>query len=306
MFGTSAITLTHVDLNLLVALDALVEHRSVARAAEQLHLTPPAVSRTLGRLRAATGDDVLVRDGRTMTPTPRALALQEEVQDLVRRAAAVLTPVRALELDALRRHFTVRGNEDLLALLAPGLVRRVAAAAPGVDLRLLVEDTVDADDLTRGRADIELSGDEPSSPAIRSQVVGHDELVVAVAVGHPLTTVDVFDARAFAGADHVSVSRRGRLHGPLDEKLATSGLRRRVVAAVPSTAVALEVVRATDAVAVVPRRLAYDADGVVALSVPLSTPALPVVVSWHRRHDSDPAHAWLREMAMSLLTDVLA
>jgi len=295
-----------MDLNLLVALDALIEHRSVARAAEQLQLTPPAVSRTLGRLRSATGDDILVRDGRTMTPTPRALALQEEVQDLVRRAAAVLTPVRALDLDALQRHFTMRGNEDLLALLAPGLVGRVAVAAPGVDLRLLVEDTMDADELARGRADIELGGDEPTSPALRSQVVGHDELVVAVAVGHPLTKVDAFEAGTFAAADHVSVSRRGRLHGPLDEELATKGLRRRVVAAVPSTAVALEVVRATSAVAVVPRRLARDATGVVTLSVPLSTPSLPIVVSWHRRHDSDPAHAWLREVTVSLLTDLLA
>ena len=295
-----------MDLNLLVALDALIEHRSVARAAEQLQLTPPAVSRTLGRLRSATGDDILVRDGRTMTPTPRALALQEEVQDLVRRAAAVLTPVRALDLDALQRHFTMRGNEDLLALLAPGLVGRVAVAAPGVDLRLLVEDTMDADELARGRADIELGGDEPTSPALRSQVIGHDELVVAVAVGHPLTKVDAFEAGTFAAADHVSVSRRGRLHGPLDEELATKGLRRRVVAAVPSTAVALEVVRATSAVAVVPRRLARDATGVVTLSVPLSTPSLPIVVSWHRRHDSDPAHAWLREVTVSLLTDLLA
>src|ERR1700742_5245731 len=93
----------HVDLNLLIALDALLEENSVAAAADRLHLSPPAMSRTLSRIRRATGDDILVRTGRTMSPTPRALELREETRELVRRATAVLTPVQDPNLDTLER-----------------------------------------------------------------------------------------------------------------------------------------------------------------------------------------------------------
>ena len=79
--------MVHVDLNLLIALDALLEENSVAAAADRLHLSPPAMSRTLSRIRRATGDDILVRAGRTMAPTPRALELRDETRDLVRRGA---------------------------------------------------------------------------------------------------------------------------------------------------------------------------------------------------------------------------
>ena len=90
----------HVDLNLLIALDALLEENSVAAAADRLHLSPPAMSRTLSRIRRATGDDILVRTGRAMSPTPRALELRDETRELVRRARAVLTPPRTLDLES--------------------------------------------------------------------------------------------------------------------------------------------------------------------------------------------------------------
>src|ERR1700733_10052650 len=115
----------HVDLNLLIALDALLEENSVAAAADRLHLSPPAMSRTLARIRRATGDDILVRSGRSMVPTARALELREGTRELVRRAAAVLTPPRALDLAKLDRHFTVRGHDALLGALARPLLAQV-------------------------------------------------------------------------------------------------------------------------------------------------------------------------------------
>src|SRR6201996_3439786 len=107
-------TLMQLDFNLLPALDALLEENSVAAAAERLHLSPPAMSRTLSRIRRATGDEILVRTGRTMTPTPRALERREEPRELVRRAAAVLTPVQELNLDTLERTFTIRCHDALV------------------------------------------------------------------------------------------------------------------------------------------------------------------------------------------------
>src|ERR1700727_1713040 len=122
----------HVDFNLLIALDALLEENSVAAAADRLHLSPPAMSRTLSRIRRATGDDILVRSGRAMTPTPRALELREETRELVRRAAAVLTPARTLDLATLARVFTICGHDALAGALAPPLTAAIGAAAPGV------------------------------------------------------------------------------------------------------------------------------------------------------------------------------
>ncbi|MFG2582813.1 LysR family transcriptional regulator [Streptomyces malaysiensis] len=189
-----------MDLNLLVALDALLEENSVAAAADRLNLTPPAMSRTPARIRRATGDDILVRAGRTMVPTPRALELREETRDLVRRATAVLTPVRRLDLARLNRHFSVRGHDALLAALAAPLIARVGATAPNIRLSLLAE-SVDQPHLTRGQVDLEIG-------------------------------------------------------------------------------------------AIVTRRL------------PLELPPTPVVVIWHHRHDSDPAHAWLRGEVRSVLREV--
>lgn len=301
MFGSGRVTVSQVDLNLLVALDALLEHASVQDAAEQLHVTPPAMSRALTRLRIATGDEVLVRNGRTMAPTPRAVELRDEVRELVRRTTAVLTPVRRLELRQLRRTFTVRGNEALLVRLAPRLLAALPGEAPGVVVRLLAEHPDDGQELARGRADLEVTGEEPREATLRSLVAGRDRLVVVMREGHPLAASTELDTAAFASATHVSVSRRGRPTGALDEQLARHGLERRVVATLPSAAAALVVVRTSDLLAVVPEQLAAGETGLAVRDPPLPLPALTAVVSWHRRHDGDPVHTWFRTRVVAAL-----
>jgi DNA-binding transcriptional LysR family regulator len=284
----------HVDLNLLIGLDALLEQRSVQDAATQLHLSPPAVSRTLGRLRAATGDAILVRNGREMVPTAHALALRDEVHDLVRRASAILEPARELDLARLERTFTVRANDVLLAAFAPGLLELAAGQAPGVELRLLGENPDDDNNLSRGEVDLDV-GSLPDGPAsIATQVVGSDELALVVRAGHPLAA-GTLTVEQFAGAVHIVVSRRGRLRGPVDAVLEARGLRRRVSAALPSLAAALAIVESSDIVCVLPRRLGVpDQRALLPLPLPFALRSVPAVLSWHHRHDSDPAHRWLR------------
>ncbi|MGA8457211.1 MAG: LysR family transcriptional regulator, partial [Streptosporangiaceae bacterium] len=169
-----------MDLNLLIGLDALLEQRSVQDAAAQLHLSPPAVSRTLGRLRATTGDALLVRNGREMVPTAHALALRDEVHELVQRAAAILEPARELDLARLERTFTVRANDVLLAAFAPGLLEVVARDAPGVELRLLGENPDDDKNLSRGEVDLDVGSLPDRSASIASQVIGTDEMALVV------------------------------------------------------------------------------------------------------------------------------
>jgi DNA-binding transcriptional LysR family regulator len=297
----------HVDLNLLIALDALLEENSVAAAADRLHLSPPAMSRTLSRIRRATGDDILVRAGRTMTPTPRALELREETRELVRRAAAVLTPPRTLDLDALDRVFTIRSHDALACALAPPLTAAIAAAAPGVQVRLLAEPTADVEDLARGHTDLEIGADGPSRPEIAAETIGADRMAVIVRAGHPLAAGELTPER-LAAAGHVTVSRRGRLRGVIDDALAERGLRRRVVASLPTSSAALDLAARSDLVTTVAEQVCrpvWTRLGLLARPFPFPLPPVPVIVSWHHRNDTDPAHAWLRAQVRHALLAIL-
>jgi DNA-binding transcriptional LysR family regulator len=296
----------HVDLNLLIALDALLEENSVAAAADRLHLSPPAMSRTLSRIRRATGDDILVRSGRTMTPTPRALELREETRELVRRGTAVLTPPRTLDLDALDRVFTIRSHDALACALAPSLTA-ATAAAPGVQIRLLAEPSADVADLARGHTDAEIGAAGPARPEIAAETIGSDQMAVIVRAGHPLADGELTPER-LAAADHVTVSRRGRLHGVIDDALAERGLSRRVVAALPTSSAALDLAARSDLVTTVAEQVCrpvWTRLGLVARPFPFPVPPVPVIVTWHHRNDTDPAHAWLRAQLRHALRAIL-
>src|SRR5262249_43803596 len=135
--------------------------------------------------------------------TPRALELRDEARELVRRATAALTPVRALDLAALDRVFTLRGHDALVGALAPPLVADVGAAAPGVRLRMLAEPSADTTDLARGRTDLEVGATEPELPEIAGETVGADRMVAAFREGHPLGSGPL-TAERFAAAEHVT------------------------------------------------------------------------------------------------------
>ncbi|GLY03969.1 LysR substrate-binding domain-containing protein [Actinoplanes sp. NBRC 101535] len=295
-----------MDLNLLTGLDALLEHRSVQGAAAQLHLTQPAVSRILARLRASTGDEILVRNGRHMVPTARALELRDEVRDLVTRAGAVLTPARDLDLTTLSRVFTVRLHDSFLAALGPPLVRAVVDAAPGVVLRLVGEDQGESRELSRGAVDVTV-GCVPASESasIVTRTLGTDPMVLIVAEGHPADVAQP-TAEQLAGALFVDVSRDEGTTGPIDRLLAERGLSRRVVATVPTVAAAIAIAATGVAVTVLPQRLRDPMPARLRsrpLPFPLTTP--PATVSWHRRHAGDPAHTWLRDLTTKLVAAIL-
>ncbi|HEX6347427.1 LysR family transcriptional regulator [Umezawaea sp.] len=292
-----------LDLNLLTALDALLEEGSVTGAADRLHLSAPAMSRTLGRIRRATGDQILVRTGRTMTPTPHATAIREEVHALVQQVRTVLSPEREVDLGTLDRVFTLRWHDSITTAVGAELLTAVRAQAPGVRLRFLVEPLADTDDLRRGHVDLETSSDEPELPEISRELVGRDRLVVLLRADHPLTARPL-TPEAYAAAEHITVSRRGRLRDPVDDVLEGTGLRRAVVAAAPTTLAAVRLVHRTDLLTVVAERTsrALVADlGLVALPLPVAMPDVPLYLAWHQRYDGDHAHVWLRGLALAAL-----
>ncbi|WP_204049779.1 LysR family transcriptional regulator [Microbispora siamensis] len=287
---------SRLDLNLLVALDVLLDEESVSGAAYRLHLSGPAMSRTLARIRRALGDPVLVRSGRTMAPTPYALAIRPEVREIVERAGALFRTRPDFEPGRLERSFSLLTDDTLVAVLGPLLLDRVRRAAPGVSLRFLPEGRDDHRALRDGLADLAIGVVGEQTSDTRAEPLLTDDNVGVVRRGHPLLDGEITPER-YAAADHVTASRRGLPHGPIDEALASLGLTRRVVASVPTFSVALLMAAHTDLVARCGRSLhaplAQRLDLAV-FDIPLDLPRLPVTQTWHARHDADPAHRWLR------------
>jgi len=309
LHGKVASNAMNLDLNLLIALDALLEEASVGGAARRLHLSEPATSRALGRIRAALGDPVLVRSGRRMVLTPRAQELRVEVHALVERARAVFTPPGPPEPASLRRVFTVLADDVAIAF-GPELLARVRAEAPGVTLRFLGEDpTADTGlQLRDGQADLDIGVVQDAPPEIVVEPLFVDRMAAVVRAGHPLTAGELTPAR-YAAAAHVSSSRRGKLTGPIDTALAELGLTREVALAVPTFGAALVVVARTDLVGLMPWRLgrrAVEALGLVALEPPVALPAKEIAMAWHQRYDADGAHRWLRARVRETVTELAA
>ncbi|WP_347558022.1 LysR family transcriptional regulator [Robbsia sp. KACC 23696] len=298
-----------LDMNLLVALDALLDTGSVGGAAARMHVSSPAMSRTLDRIRHMTGDAVLVRAGRHMTPTPYAESIRDEVRAIVARAQAVLAREQRFDPALIERHFTVQCHDALACALGQGLLADLRRTAPHVKLRLLAEDPFsDAPMLRHGDVDLHIGAALPTQSDVSHSLLGHDTLVVAMRVGHPLLKRKLSKER-YAAAEHVIVSRRGRLRDRVDETLSSDGLARSVVASAPSAASALCMVSASDLLVTVPSRGCASMARALALgtaTLPLTVPALPVISTWHVRHDGDRAHVWLREEVARIAKGMLA
>ncbi|MEI9423333.1 LysR family transcriptional regulator [Mesorhizobium sp. Cs1299R1N1] len=287
--------MTSPDLNLLFALDVLLAEGSVARAAHRLRLSPSAMSRTLARLREATGDPLLVRAGRGLVATPRAEELRSQVGRVVQDAEVLLRPAELLDPRSLDRIFTLRTNESFVEEFAPRLVARIEADAPGVRLRFAPKSDKDAMSLREAAIDLEIGVAGETGPEVRIQALFRDRFIGAVRSGHPLSEGKVTPERYAAGR-HISVSRRGREKGPIDEALNGFGLRRTVVCMVSGFSAALAMARASDLIASVPERHTTGARaGMHSFPLPVATLEVTISMLWHPRLDADPAQRWLRE-----------
>ena len=302
-----------VDLNLLLALDALLAEGSVTGAARRLGLSASAMSRTLARLRSVTGDPLLVRAGSGLVPTPRAIAMRDQVRDVARDARALLGPQLAeVDLATLARTFVVRANEGFVALFAAPLVAAVVRAAPRVRLRFVSRPVKDAVSLREGRVDLEIGVLGHSAPEVRTRAIFRDRFVGVVRAGHPLLASPVTPA-AYSAFQHVVASRKAVFEGPVDRALDELGLRRTIVAVVAGFPDAMRIARESDLIAQVPRSMvstgsagaAALAEGLAIFELPVTTPEIVISAMWHPRLEADPAHRWLRETFMSVCRDAL-
>lgn len=287
--------MTHPDFNLLITLDVLLAEGSVARAAKRLHLSPSAMSRALARLRKTLGDPLLVRAGRGLVPTPRALELREQVSQLVLGVESVLRPVEHLDLQRLARTFTLRVGDGFVENFGPALIGRIGEEAPGVRLRFVTKTDKDSAPLRDGSVDLDTGVvGADAGPEIRTRALFQDRFVGVVREGHPLTR-GAITAERYAGGRHVLVSRRGKDRGPVDEALKAAGLARDIVTLVGGFSAALALARASDLIATVPERHSGSLRaGLFSFPLPLDVAPIQVSMLWHPRMDADPAHRWLR------------
>ncbi|HEX7150296.1 MAG TPA: LysR family transcriptional regulator [Thermoanaerobaculia bacterium] len=291
------------DLNLLVALDVLLAEGNVTRAAQRLRLSPSAMSRTLARLRETTGDPLLVRAGRVLVPTPRALELREKVGQLLQETEAALSPAEKPNLAQLVRTFTLRTSDGFVENFGPALIARIGAEAPGVRLHFVPKVDKDSALLRDGMVDLE-TGVVGSTigPEVRAQALFRDRFIGVVRMGHPLSEGEITPARYAAGR-HVLFSRRGVERGPVDEALQTLGLQREIVTIVGGFATALALARASDLIATVPERHTGNLrSGMHSFPLPVEIPEITVSMLWHPRLHADAVHRWLRECVREVCT----
>jgi len=287
------------DLNLLVTLDVLLAEGSVARSARRLRLSPSAMSRALARLRETTGDPLLVRAGRGLVPTPRAIELRERVSQLVQDGKAVLRPTEKLNLKQLVRTFTLRTSDGFVENFGPNLIARVGKDAPGVRLCFVQKPDKDSTPLRDGVVDLETGVvGNTAAPELRVQALFRDRFIGVVRKGHPLNRGKITPSRYAAGR-HIYVSRQGRHTGPIDEALSSLGLEREVVTIVGGFPAALALARASDLIASVPERHTGNLrTGMHSFPLPFPTPEITISLLWHPRLHADPAHRWLRSLVL--------
>ena len=291
-------SLTGVDLNLLVALDALLAERSVTRAADRLGLSQPGMSNTLARLRRLFGDPLLVREGLILVPTPRAESLRQPIQEALSLIQQALDDRPGFDPARDRATFTVSCSDYSLLMLIGPLVRRLAAAAPDLTIQVLPRASDPVRLLRDGEADLVIEPAEimPDN-ALASRRLFADRWVCCVWAG--TTEVgDLMSMETYLRLGHLVYSAvRGHPVSIVDTYLAKAKVPRRIEFTVESFLLAPFLLQGTDLVAVVPERAAGHLRRTAAvrfLEPPMHLPSITEMLWWNPRHTMDPAHAWLR------------
>lgn len=311
-FFDYAADMSQVDLNLLTALDALLSERSVTGAAQRLNLSVSAMSRTLARLRAATGDRLLLQAGRTLVLTPYAEQLSQRIPALTREAEAALGRADyRFDIATLEQRFVLRAGEGFIDLLGAALMDRIHRAAPRVQLRFAPKPDWNAQPLREGVIDLEIGIVRTSAPEVRTRLLFRDRYVGVCRIGHPLLNDGVIDLERWAACGHVMTSRTGEAESPVDASLAPAVPRRTVPMVVPSYTSAMQIASHSDLLAVVPHSCLGNAfmpdyaiaNGLQSFELPLPVSTFNISAIWHPRLDHDPAHRWFRAEVLALCSE---
>ncbi|MCO5089534.1 LysR family transcriptional regulator [Bosea sp. (in: a-proteobacteria)] len=297
--------LRSIDLNLLVALNALLTDRHVTRAADKIGLSQPAMSNALSRLRHIFKDDLLVRTAAGMQATPRALELTEPVRQVLRQIERVLDSEPGFDPATSSRSFTLRLSDLLGLLLLPRLSERLNVEAPGLEFDIIhASPTRTVEALEKDEVDMAVSMGLIHATSIRSACLMSDRMVCVMRRDHPLVGSPL-SLDDFLAARQLKVSMSPTDRRFVDDVLSRLGLTRRVALNVPHWLLVPHVLERSDLLSVMPRRLAL-ALGRSAMTIqelPFESDPFEWSMYWHRRHEGNQALVWLRQTLMDIVAE---
>ncbi len=300
------VDLRKVDLNLLVALDALLDERNVTRAAQRLGMSQPAASRALGRLRAMFADAILVDGPGGFVLSARADALRPSLKRMLAGIGELLEPI---PFDPA----TAAGLVRLLmpdlqtAVIVPRLLMRVAIEAPSLDFQIAAPGANGIEALEDDTADAMVGLVDDAPAGIRRRHLYDEQLVTLMRAKHPAATRKLTLNR-FLALEHIVVTVPGLGSAPVDEALARLGRTRRVKLRVPNFFAAVEIAARTDLVMTLPSslaRTAADMGRFVSRRPPVDLGSFAMSLAWHARHQDSPRHIWLRSAIVKAVADVI-
>ena len=294
-----------IDLNLLVAFDALYDARNVTRAAERLALTQPTVSGMLNRLRDLFADPLFVRTQHGVLPTPRADALCEPVKALLANVEALVTPDE-FDPGSAEMKISISANDYMQHALIVPFIESLRKQAPGIRLAIMPAYIAGlSEKLARGAVDLAVTIPEFADTGLPRSLLYTERYVCVARQDHPLKARKL-SLKDFCRYDHVLVSPTGgSFSGPTDDALAEFGVSRRVSVSLPSFHVMLETIRTDDFLALVPERILYgEMTGLKLFEPPVLVPDFDVIACWHSRVDADPAQRWIRGLLENVAAEI--
>lgn len=297
-----------IDLNLLVAFDALMKERSVTKAGIRIGRTQPAMSAALARLRSLLKDELLVRGPQGLQPTPRALDLAEPLSRALADIQRTLDFTQAFDPATSSAPFTIGLSDHPTFALLPQLVAHFAKAAPAATLQVrnfsARNDAIDL--LDAGEADVTVGVPATKTGRILTQPLFEERFVSIVRKDHPAAG-KALDLDAFLALPHLLVSPEYERFGHVDAALAKEGLQRRLALTLPNMYAAPLLIARSDMITTLMAGVVAasgHAHELVLLEPPLMLEPIPFVMSWHRRNDAHPAQRWFRNCVAEAVPDV--
>lgn len=289
-----------LDLNLLVALKALLDERHVTRAAEKIGLSQPAMSRALGRLRVMFKDPLLVKGVGGMTLTARANDVYLPLQYILNDISQIITDP-TLEPAQMQGEIALATRDYEMAAILPDVIKRIGEQAPGVKIRILPLVGDDLSPLERNEVDFVIAGTESSSATLTRRTLFKDNFIGLVAADNPVLKQPL-SLEKYLEMRHCLVSFANARPGIIDTELAQRGYSRNAVVRVPHFFAAPYFVANSDLIATLPRKLAQQLsqhNHLATIELPLKVPSFSIYMYWHNRNQNNPMHAWLRKMIRS-------
>jgi DNA-binding transcriptional LysR family regulator len=289
-----------LDLNLLLALDALLAERNVTKAAARLHISQPALSAQLARLRDVFSDPLLTPIQRGMAPTARALELQEPLREVLDNVRAVVDRGAALNPAKAKLTLSLAASDyEQYAVLMP-FISRLREVAPQIKVALMrLNGTLLEKQMEAGEIDLAIMNPLTAPPNLRSRHLHDDRYVCIVRKDHPRVKRKM-TIELMATLEHIVVSPRGgSFRGATDDAMAAHGKKRKVTISASSFLWVPEMVQRSDMMALVPERLVRErSDQLTILESPIPVPGFSVSMLWNERTHTHKAYQWIREQLL--------